>query len=83
MSNVEIIRELPPSESGANRLLIRWDAGDGPQCHVISTLSLSYGRRDTLLFETDEDGSVLDFGADPIRLWGKTREEQLAELEGL
>lgn len=75
MSEVETVKELPTSPTGASQCLVR----KGDQFFVVSSVSAMYTGFETLVFPADENGEVTNWG-EVAGGRGMSRSEAIADL---
>lgn len=77
---VTIVRELPLSGTGAQKVLVT----DGTLYWVVSTLGAAYdtGKPETLVFPADAEGNVTDWGEVAGGI-SYTREMAIEDLKGV
>ena len=73
--DVEIIKELPESKSGAEQVLVR----RGAKYFVVSSVVAMFSGFETLVFPSDENGNVTDWG-EVAGGRGVSREEAIEDL---
>jgi hypothetical protein len=76
VTTVEIVRELPVSESGASQVLVKIAGA----YYVVSSVDAMFTGFETLVFLADETGEVTDW-VDIAGGRGMSRDEAIRDLE--